>query len=157
MAKTTTPSKTMLTDVQRHHILGALLLRSNNGHLKRGDLSAVAAAEGIHPSTISRLWVRAKPVAASTDRFESTSRRGRSGRRGSDYSLTLESLRGVPAEERSTVRSAAAAWGMAPTTLFVQLTQGKLRSHTSVVKPMLSETSAAVFPLTYPPRVHAVR
>ncbi|KAL4166217.1 hypothetical protein KRP22_013482 [Phytophthora ramorum] len=55
MTKTTNSSKTKLTDVQRHHILGALLLRSNNGHLKRGDLSAVAAAEGIHLHHLSYL------------------------------------------------------------------------------------------------------
>ncbi|KAL4174427.1 hypothetical protein KRP22_006365 [Phytophthora ramorum] len=30
---------------------------------------------------------------------------------------------------------------MVPTALFLQLKQGKLRSHTSVVKPMLSETN----------------
>ncbi|KAG6972838.1 hypothetical protein JG688_00003818 [Phytophthora aleatoria] len=66
MAKPNTVRKTKLTDAKRQRVLMALLLRSTNGDLKRGDLSAVAAAEGIHPSTISRLWARAKQHAVGT-------------------------------------------------------------------------------------------
>ncbi|KAE9217274.1 hypothetical protein PF004_g14199 [Phytophthora fragariae] len=141
MTKTTAPRKTKLTDVQRHQILGAFLPRFNNGHLKRRGLSAVAAEEGIHPSTISRLWARARTAAESTGHFESPSRRSRSGRPGCDHTPTLERLRAVPVEARSTVRSAAVACGMAPTTLFDQLRQGNLRTHTSVVKPVSTETN----------------
>ncbi|KAG3198079.1 hypothetical protein PC128_g6311 [Phytophthora cactorum] len=69
MAKPNTVRKTKLTDAERQRVLMALLLRSTNGDLKRGDLSAVAAAEGIHPSTISRLWARAKQHAVGTLRL----------------------------------------------------------------------------------------
>ncbi|KAG3118396.1 hypothetical protein PI124_g3239 [Phytophthora idaei] len=95
MAKPNTIHKTKLTEVERRRVLMALLLRSTNGDLKRGDLSAVAAAEGIHPSTISRLWARAKVEAARSGHFASPSRRSRSGSTASDPTPTLERLRGV--------------------------------------------------------------
>ncbi|KAG2854176.1 hypothetical protein PC129_g11658 [Phytophthora cactorum] len=60
MAKPNTIRKTKLTDAERQRVLMAMLLRSTSSDLKRGDLSAVAATEGIHPSTISRLWAYAK-------------------------------------------------------------------------------------------------
>ncbi|KAG2788149.1 hypothetical protein PC129_g10393 [Phytophthora cactorum] len=44
MAKPNIIRKTKLTDAERRRVLMALLLRSTNGDLKRGDLSAVVAA-----------------------------------------------------------------------------------------------------------------
>ncbi|GMF44638.1 unnamed protein product [Phytophthora fragariaefolia] len=74
-------------------------------------------------------------------RYASPPRSGCSGRPALDHSQKLQRLRGVDVEERSTARSAAAACGMAPTTLFEQLRQGKLRKFTSVVKPVLTEAN----------------
>ncbi|KAG3069787.1 hypothetical protein PI125_g23130 [Phytophthora idaei] len=143
MAKSNTIRKTNLTDTERQRVLMALLLRSTNGDLKRGDLSAIAAAEGVHPSTISRLWARAKVEAARSGHFASSSRRNRSGRRASDPTPPLERLRGVDVAQRSTIRSAVVACDMAPTTLFWQLHPGRLRTHTSVVKPVLTDANKA--------------
>ncbi|GMF18448.1 unnamed protein product [Phytophthora fragariaefolia] len=114
-------------------------MRSTNGRLKHGDIAAVAETEGVQPSTVSRTWTRAKTEEAHTGRFASPSRRHRSGCRPADHTATLERLRGVV--ERSTVRSAAAACGMAPATLFPQLRLGRLRVHTSVTKPLLTEAN----------------
>ncbi|KAG2778065.1 hypothetical protein Pcac1_g11533 [Phytophthora cactorum] len=143
MAKPNTIRKTKLTDAERQRVLMAMLLRSTSSDLKRGDLSAVAATEGIHPSTISRLWAYAKVEAARSGHFASPSRRNRSGRTASDPTPTRERLHGVDVAQRSTIRSAAAGCGMAPTTRIRQLRQGRLRTHTSVVKPVLTDANKA--------------
>ncbi|KAE8886581.1 hypothetical protein PF005_g8050 [Phytophthora fragariae] len=135
--------KTNLTDAERHQVLTELLQQSINGVLQRGTLAAVATVQGIHPSTVSRLWTRAKKEFAETGCFVAPSLKRHKGRHASDHTHTLERLRGVDVAARSTVRSAAAACGMAPTTLFRQLQQGRLRSHTSVVKPILSDANKA--------------
>ncbi|KAG6961156.1 hypothetical protein JG688_00009250 [Phytophthora aleatoria] len=119
MAKPNTIRKTKLTDTERQRVLMALLLCSTNGDLKRGDFSAVAAVEGVHPSTISRLWAPSDPTP------------------------TLERLRGADVAQHSTIRSAVAACGMAPTTLFWQLRQGRPRTDTSVVEPVLTDANKA--------------
>ncbi|KAE8877786.1 hypothetical protein PF005_g6427 [Phytophthora fragariae] len=90
MAKPTTTRKPKLTDIERQQVFALLLLRSTNGCLKHGVLAAVARAEGIHPSTISRLWIRAKAEAVRTSQFASPSRRRRSGRRPADHTATLD-------------------------------------------------------------------
>ncbi|KAL4116779.1 hypothetical protein PRIC2_012231 [Phytophthora ramorum] len=73
MEKPNAVSKTNLADAERQQVLAALLIRSTNGRLKHGDI-AVAETEGIHPSTISRIWTRAKTEEARTGRFASPSR-----------------------------------------------------------------------------------
>uniref|UniRef100_H3GNH2 DUF7769 domain-containing protein n=1 Tax=Phytophthora ramorum TaxID=164328 RepID=H3GNH2_PHYRM len=107
MEKPNTVSKTNLADAERQQVLAALLIRSTNGRLKHGDI-AVAETEGIHPSTIFRIWTRAKTEEARTGRFASPSRRLRSGRRPADHTAMLERLQGVDVVERSAVRSVAA-------------------------------------------------
>ncbi|KAE9033315.1 hypothetical protein PR003_g8950 [Phytophthora rubi] len=92
MAKPTTTRKTKLTDIERQQVPSFLLLRSANGCLKHEDLAAVARAEGIQPSTLSRLWTRAKVEAVRTGHFAPPSRRLRSGRRPLDHTATLERL-----------------------------------------------------------------
>ncbi|POM78419.1 Mar19 Transposase [Phytophthora palmivora] len=103
--KPTAPRKTKLTDSGRIKILGALLLRSNEGKLERGDLSALVAEEGIDTSAISRLWTRAKAEMARTGHYASPQHRCRSGRLAVDHSQMFGRLRGIDVEERSTFTS----------------------------------------------------
>ncbi|GMF50535.1 unnamed protein product [Phytophthora fragariaefolia] len=98
MAKPNAVRKTKLADAERQQVLAVLLMRSTNGHLKHGDIAAVAETEGIHTSTVSRIWTRVKTEEARTGRFASPSRRHRSGRRLADHTATLERLRGVDAQ-----------------------------------------------------------
>ncbi|GMF43297.1 unnamed protein product [Phytophthora fragariaefolia] len=145
MSKPNAVRKTKLADAKRQQVLAVLLMRSTNGRLKHCGIGAVAETEGIYPSTVSRiiciLWTRANTEETRTGRFASPSRSHRSGRWPPDDAATLEQLRGVDVVERSTVRLAAAACGLTPATPFRQSRLGRLRVHTSVTKPLLTEAN----------------
>ncbi|KAE9265608.1 hypothetical protein PR003_g32404, partial [Phytophthora rubi] len=98
----------------------------------------VAGNFSVHEKTISRLWKRAKTNAAQHGVYEATTLKHLTGRRPRDLKAVLERLRHVDVQQRTTIRSAAVACGVPATTLFRRLKQGKLRSCTSVTRPLLT-------------------
>ncbi|RLN50218.1 hypothetical protein BBJ28_00021415 [Nothophytophthora sp. Chile5] len=132
-----------LTDEDRHQVVASFLTRATEGVLKRGDISAVAAKHNIHPKTAARVWERAKCEAERSGNYIAVSRIHQAGRPRQDRTAALERLRHVDLAARSTVRSAAAACGMDPSSLHRELKRGSLRSHTSVGKPALNDGNKA--------------
>ncbi|GMF30573.1 unnamed protein product [Phytophthora fragariaefolia] len=130
-----------ITTAQRQRIIAGRLQLTSDGILAKGADRAVAAANGIHPSTVSRLWSRAKEETKLMGQYVAMSRMNLTGRRIVDRSEELERLRGVPVASRSTVRSAASAFGVPPTTLHRRIKAWQLRNVTSVVKPLLTEAN----------------
>uniref|UniRef100_H3GFX3 Transposase Tc1-like domain-containing protein n=1 Tax=Phytophthora ramorum TaxID=164328 RepID=H3GFX3_PHYRM len=112
MAKPNAVRKTKLAGAERQQVLAVLLMRSTNGRLKR----------------------RRRALAALHRH------RGDFAAAGAGRPITRQRSSGFEVE-RSTVRSAAATCGMAPATLFRQLRLGRLRVHTSVTKPLLTEAN----------------
>ncbi|GMF20859.1 unnamed protein product [Phytophthora fragariaefolia] len=128
-----------LTAVGRQRIVESLLRLAVNDNLSHGVLFGVAAEHGVHPSTVSRLWQRAKNEVQLTGLYVVFSRMHLSGRRPTDRTGELEQLRGVDVAARSTVRAAAAICDLPQTTLQRRIGTGELRKVTSVVKPLLTE------------------
>ncbi|KAE8887879.1 hypothetical protein PF003_g28013 [Phytophthora fragariae] len=100
---------------------------------------ALAEAFGVHARTVSRVWGRAVSNFDRNESYASLSQMHRTGRPRTDRARELEWLRGVDPQQRSTIRSAAQACFLPPTTLFRELRLGKLCIATSVAKPMLTE------------------
>ncbi|KAE8896586.1 hypothetical protein PF003_g19167 [Phytophthora fragariae] len=127
-----------LTARERQQAVSALLARAHDGKPRRGAIKEVAGNFSVHEKTISRLWKRAKTNAAQHGVYEATTLKHLTGRRPRDLKAVLERLRHVDVQQRTTIRSAAVACGVPATTLFRRLKQGKLRSCTSVTRPLLT-------------------
>ncbi|GMF55195.1 unnamed protein product [Phytophthora fragariaefolia] len=65
-SNSTMPRTKNSTTAQRQRIIAGILQLASDGVLAKGAHRAVAAANGIHPSTVSRLWSRAKAEAELT-------------------------------------------------------------------------------------------
>jgi transposase-like protein len=127
-----------LTPRERQQAVSALLARLHEGKPRRGSIKEVAGNFGVHARTISRLWKRAKTNAAQQGVYEAPTLKDRTGRRPRDLTAVRERLRHVDVQQRTTIRSAAVACGVPAATLFRRLKQGKLRSCTSVTRPLLT-------------------
>ena len=134
------PKRKQLTVQQRQAILQALIERSEDGILKRGSINAVAGQFNVSRLTVSNLWKRGKESIASGNQYmDISSRKSRCGRKRKDYTEELRGIVNVPLNQRSTVRSTAAALSIPTTTLFRNIKSGEIRSHTNSVKPFLTE------------------
>jgi hypothetical protein len=134
--------KKNVTDEERKQNVAAVLARSNNGVPKRGAFVEVASYFPFTVVTVSRIWHRAAESAEANGYYDSPSlMKGRCGRRKSDRSGELERLRDVPIPQRSTIRSAAAACGLPPTTLYRHIQAGSLCPAASMTKPLLTDAN----------------
>ncbi|GMF51686.1 unnamed protein product [Phytophthora fragariaefolia] len=141
IASSNRPQVKNLSDNDRALFVSALLHKASAGILRRGALSAVAEAFLVSPQTVRRVWRRAVANYERTGVYSSLPRMGSTGHPQADRSRQLERLRAVDPINRDTVRAAAQACFLPPTTLFRKLRSGNLCVETSVAKPMLSETN----------------
>ena len=112
------PERKQLTAEQRQCILQALLLRSKDGTLRYGSIKQVATEFQVSRLTVSNLWKRGKDsIAAGNSYMDVSSRKSNCGRKRKDYTEKLNVIDNVPLNQRSTVRSTAAALDVPTTTL----------------------------------------
>lgn len=132
-----------LDDPTREAIIDFLLAGSVNGRLKRGDLAAAAGQFGCHVDTVGRLWKRYKEAKERgvVGRDIGSRIKGRSGRKKKDRAALRDAIVALPVDQRSQLRSVAAAANIGLATAHSLLQEGVLRRHTSTIKPTLSETN----------------
>lgn len=99
----TSTKRKNLTANERKVVVSSLLQRHDNGALQHGAIAA--STTGVH---------------------EAPSFAHRAGRKRIDISAALDRLRSPPHPARSTVRSAAAVCGLAPSTLHRKTVQGEI-------------------------------
>ncbi|TYZ59498.1 hypothetical protein PybrP1_010103, partial [[Pythium] brassicae (nom. inval.)] len=138
--KTSRTSRTKkLSNDDRARVLSALLERPDNGALQHGALKEVAAAFEISGATSKRTWTRANESFNTSGVYESRTNMHKSGRKRKDRTHELDLLRSLPPEQRSTVRAAAEACGLPPTTLYRELLGGALSvASTSSTQSLMS-------------------
>jgi hypothetical protein len=114
------------------------LHKSRGGKFKRNDKKDVAAIFEAHVRVVRRIWEMAEKQKALGQEVDvSNKRKGNCGRKPMDDILSL--IPTIPLNRRSTVRSLARALGISPTTLYKKFKVGKIRRHSSTLKPALTE------------------
>ncbi|ETI39799.1 hypothetical protein F443_14645, partial [Phytophthora nicotianae P1569] len=91
-----------LSDEDRSRVVSAVLSLSTDGTPARGALAFVAAEFDVDPSTISRIWSRARNAFLATGSYAAKSLKDNSGRPRKDYSAQIELLRDVDLLKRTT-------------------------------------------------------
>ncbi|KAG2771949.1 hypothetical protein PC116_g11793 [Phytophthora cactorum] len=124
-----------LTDEECERVVFAVLSLSDHGVPHRGALAFVADEFDVDPSTVSRIWKRAREAFACSGDYKSKSFKDKRGRLPTDYTAALETLRGVELYRRSTVRSSAAVCDVPRSTLHRRIKDGAVVAHTTVVNP----------------------
>ena len=110
--------------------------------MKRGAINDVATLFGVSRLTVSNLWKRANESIAEGSPFMNVeSRKSNCGRKRKD--IDLAAIVEVPLNQRGTVRSTASALSVPKSSLFRSIKRGEIRSHSSSVKPFLTETNMA--------------
>jgi hypothetical protein len=129
-----------LTDEQRYAAYMSLqtLFMSRGEKFKRNDKKDAAALFGAHIRVIQRIWETAmKQKSLGQEVDVSNKKKGRCGRKPMDDILSL--IPTIPLNRRSTVRSLARALGISLTTFYKKFKLGKVRRHSSSLKPALPE------------------
>jgi hypothetical protein len=113
---------------------------SRGGKFKRHDKKDVATIFGAQVRVIQRIWETAmKQKELGQDVDVSNKRKGKCGRKPMDDILSL--IPTIPLNRRSTVRSLARALGISKSTLYKKFKVGKIRRHSSSLKPALTEAN----------------
>ena len=133
-----------LRSEDRGRAISIFMASCQNGSLPRGALTSVAKMFDVHPSTISRLWKRAERTRAegvihSPEISSGTSLRGRF--RISSSPAVRETVKSIPLMMRRSQNQLSAVLGVAKSTVQRWIKKGTLRSHTSALKPYLTETN----------------
>eukprot|EP00591_Stephanopyxis_turris_P007409 CAMPEP_0195509324 /NCGR_PEP_ID=MMETSP0794_2-20130614/2284_1 /TAXON_ID=515487 /ORGANISM="Stephanopyxis turris, Strain CCMP 815" /LENGTH=235 /DNA_ID=CAMNT_0040636505 /DNA_START=249 /DNA_END=957 /DNA_ORIENTATION=+ len=144
---TTRPKQKNLTAEERNGLLQALLHRCVEGSLPKGTINDVAKEFQVTRQTVSRLWRRAKESIngpESTGVMDVSSRMHKCGRKRKELDLDGR-LQEIPLNRRRTVRSAASALNIPPSSFHRAFKRGEGRVHTSAVKPFLTEETEQAF------------
>lgn len=129
-----------LTNEQRQQIYEALLSLSNRGKMKRDTTTLVAQIFNVKRSLVQAIWRRAKECRELGIPIDVSSRKPKNcGRK--KIQVDLSQVAHVPLRRRRTIRSLASAIGMKKSTLHKCLKEGKLRRHSSSLKPYLKEAN----------------
>ena len=109
--------------------------------LQRGAVKKACLEFSISKDTVARIWeLRGKldlKNPASIRVALGNRKKGRVGPKKSN--VDQEKVKSIPYEQRETIRSLAAAMGMAPTTVHRHIGYGSFSWSPSVIKPVLSE------------------
>ena len=116
-----------------------LLRRSRNGSvLPKNATREVAAMFLLHIRTVQRFWAEGKRSRPDGNAVSFASKkRGRCGRKPS--TVNYEQLRNVPLKDRTTLEDACKVLGVCKKTLLKHVKEGKIRRHTSSIKPYLTD------------------
>jgi transposase-like protein len=129
-----------LTNEQRQQIYEALLTLSNGGKMKKNTTTQVAQIFNVKRSLVQAIWRRAKECRALGISVDVSSRKPKNcGRK--KIQVDLSQVVHVPLRRRRTIRSLAAAIGVKRSTLHKCFKEGKLRRHSSSLKPYLKEAN----------------
>ncbi|KAG2926031.1 hypothetical protein C6341_g16405 [Phytophthora cactorum] len=93
--------------------------------------------------TISRVWKTAKAEEARSGQLRADYSGNARGRQMLDLLEKLEKLRITPFDQRSTLRAASSACGVARATLQRRVKGGQVVAHVSIVKPLLTDENKA--------------
>jgi hypothetical protein len=120
-------------------VVQCLLTRLENGPPRNGAKTEVAEHLRLHVKTVFSVWKRAELEMQRSGVYRAISCKHNSGCRHRDHSQDLEALRQTSLAQRLTIPSAAAACSLPQMTLFRELKRGSLRSHNSVLRPLLTD------------------
>ncbi|XP_026416523.1 uncharacterized protein LOC113311955 [Papaver somniferum] len=127
-----------LKNDERLGIYQYLLTHSNNGRVKRGSIPRVADIFKTSVSTVSRIWNRSKENHNSNMPADVSSRKPtRVGRKRVE--IDRDRVLAVPLNRRTCIRTLAAEIEMSTTTLHRRIKEGKVKPHTSAVRPSLND------------------
>lgn len=127
-----------LTNEQRREMYEELLLRCDDGKLRRGCIGEVAAMFSVSRKTIHRIWSRAKDcfaVGLRVDVSSKLARRSSQKRRQIDWNKIVE----IHLNRRTNIRSLSEAMKVPKSTLHKRIKEGMIRPHSNALKPYLSE------------------
>jgi hypothetical protein len=125
-----------LPDSHRFAAYIALKALGKGGKVEKGDKKLVAALLQTSLSTIDRIWKKA--IGQEKEGLQvdvSNQKKGRVGRKRAN--LGLSRMTSIPLNQRSTLRSLARELGVAYSTLQRRFQWGKIKRHTSTLKPAL--------------------
>ncbi|KAG2540220.1 hypothetical protein PVAP13_9NG541542 [Panicum virgatum] len=111
----------------RQQVYQALLMRSKNGKLGKHDTTIVGDQFGVKIRTVQRIWQQVNVP---------NRKRGRAGRKA--IPLDLEKLREIPLKKRMTIEDVSRELGVSKSKIQRLLRKGKLRRHSSCIKPYLT-------------------
>lgn len=115
-----------------------LLKGSKGGPLKYGSLKEAKILLNTPKRIVVRIWKQAKLSVANGNSLDvSTNYAGKVGRKRVHINVNL--VKETPLCRRTNIRSLACVINMSTSTVFRRIKEGSIRSHTSVVKPYLTE------------------
>ncbi|KAG3237861.1 hypothetical protein PI124_g17162 [Phytophthora idaei] len=132
-----------LSDSERDQVVVSLLQCSVDGVPRRGAIKEVAAKSRVDRRTIPRVWKKAKAEEARSGQQRADYSSNARGRPMLDLSEKLEKLRITLFDQRSTLRAASSAGGVARATLQRRVKGGQVVAHVSNVKPLLTDENKA--------------
>nr|GMD88115.1 Transposase, Tc1-like protein [Ipomoea batatas] len=122
---------------KRNVIFETLLKHSVNGKVKHGSVKEVANMYSVSTRTVSRIWKKGIACVANGVQVDvSLNLSGNVGRKR--IAINPEDVARIPLNRRTTIRSMASALSMSKTSLHRRVKDGSLKSHSNVVKPMLT-------------------
>ncbi|KAK1629449.1 hypothetical protein QYE76_003764 [Lolium multiflorum] len=125
-----------LPDSHRFAAYIALKALGNDRKIAKADKELVATLLKTSLSTIERIWRKGREQEIKQLEVDvSNQKRGRCGRKRAD--LGLSRMPSIPLNKRSTLRALARELGVAYATLQRRFQWGKIRRHTSTLKPAL--------------------
>jgi hypothetical protein len=126
------------SEVVLNQVFQELLRRSKNGVLPRNATSEVVVMYNLGIRTVQRCWAEGKlSLDLGIMVSFASKKRGKCGRKPSP--VNYERLRNVPLKERTTLEDSAKVLGVCKRTLLKHVKQGKVRRHTSSIKPHLTD------------------
>ena len=132
-------SKRNLANHQRQAIFETLLrLEGEDGKLKRGYFSAVAAMFSVNVRAIYRIWKQAKTCTANGLVVDVGHKMAKSvGRKR--VQIDFNKVSEIPLCRRTNIRSLSNALDVPKSTLHRRIKDGMIRPHSNALKPYLSE------------------
>lgn len=134
-----TPREGNLTDDQRRAVYEMVLTKLTNGRPVKGAFTEIGTSFNVHPKTVSRIWAAGQQSIANGNVCADVSSKLRGKRGRKSLELDQEKIRAVPLLQRQNLRSLSAAIGVPKSTLHRKFKEGKLRRHSSSIKPLLTD------------------
>ena len=138
------PNRREMRPQDRGRAMVLLLALAKNGKLPHGAISDVAKKFGVHRTSISKLWARAKltRVSGVINSPEMRSKACRRGRKRIYLSpIVREAVKSIPLLRRTTQRKLSAELDVGKGTVQRWKERGILKSHTNSLRPYLTETN----------------
>ncbi|XP_074317890.1 uncharacterized protein LOC141653923 [Silene latifolia] len=127
-----------LSNDHRHRIVCILFEHTKYGRPERGKMQEVADQFGVDRKTIFRIWTLAKGQRLNGDEVDIHSKiKGKKGR--PTIEVPVERIVAIPMGERTSLITFSKAVGVSPSTIQNWVKQKKIRSHTSALKPSLTD------------------